>query len=89
MHEFEGPGVVMAIHNLEKSIRSFATSCITYALDEQVDLWFSMKDTISKKYHAYFKDDLRPRKWPAGKADLDKGRRSPTAICSSTTRRRR
>jgi len=56
LHDFNGPGVVMGIHNLEKSIRSFARSCINYALSEKVDLWFSMKDTISKKYHAYFKD---------------------------------
>jgi isocitrate dehydrogenase len=56
VHEFKGPGVVMAVHNLEKSIRSFARSCINNALSEKMDLWFSMKDTISKKYHAYFKD---------------------------------
>jgi isocitrate dehydrogenase len=56
VHEFKGPGVVMAVHNLEGSIRSFARSCISYALSERIDLWFSMKDTISKKYHAYFKD---------------------------------
>jgi isocitrate dehydrogenase len=56
VHDFKGPGVVMSIHNLEKSIRSFARSCINYALSEKTDLWFSMKDTISKKYHAYFKD---------------------------------
>jgi len=56
VHEFQGPGVVMAIHNLEKSIRSFARSCINYALGEKLDLWFSMKDTISKKYHAFFKE---------------------------------
>ena len=56
VHDFKGPGVVMGIHNLEKSIRSFARACITYALDEKVDLWFSVKDTISKTYHAYFKD---------------------------------
>ena len=55
VHEFKGPGVVMGIHNLEKSIRSFARSCINYALSERIDLWFSMKDTISKKYHAFFK----------------------------------
>jgi isocitrate dehydrogenase len=55
VHEFKGPGVVMGIHNLEKSIRSFARSCIHYALSERIDLWFSMKDTISKKYHAFFK----------------------------------
>lgn len=55
VHAFKGPGVVMGIHNLEKSIRSFARSCIHYALSERIDLWFSMKDTISKKYHAFFK----------------------------------
>ena len=56
LHDFKGPGVVMGIHNLEKSIRSFARACITYALSEKVDLWFSVKDTISKTYHAYFKN---------------------------------
>ena len=56
IHDFQGPGVVMAVHNLEKSIRSFARSCINYALSEKMDLWFSMKDTISKKYHAFFKE---------------------------------
>jgi isocitrate dehydrogenase len=55
VHDFKGPGVVMGIHNLEKSIRSFARACITYALSERIDLWFSMKDTISKKYPAFFK----------------------------------
>jgi isocitrate dehydrogenase len=56
VHDFKGPGVVMGIHNLEKSIRSFARSCVNYALAEKIELWFSMKDTISKTYHAYFKD---------------------------------
>ena len=56
LHDFKGPGVVMGIHNLEKSIRSFARACITCALSEKVDLWFSVKDTISKTYHAYFKN---------------------------------
>jgi isocitrate dehydrogenase len=56
VHEFAGPGIVMGIHNLEKSIRSFARACITYALSEKIDLWFSVKDTISKRYHSYFKE---------------------------------
>jgi isocitrate dehydrogenase len=55
LHDFKEPGVVMGMHNLEKSIRSFARSCILYALGEKIDLWFSMKDTISKKYHAFFR----------------------------------
>jgi len=56
IHTFDGPGVVMGMHNTEKSIRSFARSCINYALAEKVDLWFGAKDTISKQYHGFFRD---------------------------------
>ena len=56
VHEFKGPGVIMGIHNTEKSIRSFARACISYAVGEKTDLWFGAKDTISKTYHAFFKD---------------------------------
>lgn len=56
IHEFKGPGVIMGMHNTEKSIRSFARSCINYALSEKVDLWFGAKDTISKQYHGFFRD---------------------------------
>lgn len=55
VHEFKGPGITMGIHNTDKSITSFAQSCINYAISEKVDLWFAVKDTISKKYHARFK----------------------------------
>jgi isocitrate dehydrogenase len=56
VHEFDGPGVLMGVHNLDRSIRSFAQACIAYALGEQVDIWFAAKDTISKTYHARFRD---------------------------------
>lgn len=56
VHEFKGPGIVQGQHNLEDSITSFAHSCFKYALDTQQDLWFSTKDTISKKYDHTFKD---------------------------------
>lgn len=56
IHDFRGRGVIMGIHNLEGSIRNFALSCIDYALSEKVDLWFGAKDTISKKYHGFFRD---------------------------------
>lgn len=56
IHDFKGRGVIMGIHNLEDSIRNFALSCINYALSEGVDLWFGAKDTISKKYHGFFRD---------------------------------
>ena len=56
VHDFAGPGVVQGMHNLNASIESFAHSCFTYALDTKQDLWFSSKDTISKKYDHTFKD---------------------------------
>jgi isocitrate dehydrogenase len=56
IHEFTGSGILQGIHNTDKSIRSFATSCFIYALDQKVDLWFSSKDTISKTYDARFRE---------------------------------
>ena len=54
--EFPSAGVIQINHNLEQSILSFARACFTYALAEKIDLWFSTKDTISKKYDAGFRD---------------------------------
>ena len=56
VHDFAGAGVVQGMHNLDASIESFAHSCFKYALDTNQDLWFSTKDTISKKYDHRFKD---------------------------------
>ena len=55
VHEFDGPGIVQGIHNLDASIESFARACMKYALDLHQDLWFSTKDTISKTYDGRFK----------------------------------
>ena len=43
-------------YNKDSSIYSFARSCFQYAVDTKQDLWFSTKDTISKKYDHTFKD---------------------------------
>ena len=56
VHEYAGPGIAQGIHNLDSSIESFAHSCFKFALDTKQDLWFSTKDTISKKYDHRFKD---------------------------------
>jgi isocitrate dehydrogenase len=71
VHEFRGPGVVMGMHNIESSIRSFARACLNYAVSEKVDLWFGAKDTISKTYHARFKDIFREEA-DARRADLER-----------------
>lgn len=49
-------GVVLGMHNTDKSIESFARSCFNYALEVKQDLWFATKDTISKTYDHRFKD---------------------------------
>ena len=57
IHEFtESGGIIQGLHNLDKSIQSFARACFNYALDTNQDLWFATKDTISKKYDHRFKD---------------------------------
>ncbi len=55
VYDFECDGVLQAQYNKDTSIRSFAHSCFKYALDTKQDLWFSTKDTISKKYDQTFK----------------------------------
>ena len=55
IQELTGPGVLQGMHNTDKSIRSFANSCFQYAISTKQDVWFSTKDTISKKYDGRFK----------------------------------
>lgn len=56
IREFKTPGVIQGLHNIDKSIESFARSCFNYALSMKQDLWFAAKDTISKTYDHRFKD---------------------------------
>lgn len=57
IHNFDGTaGVIQGLHNLDKSISSFARCCFNYALDTKQDIWFASKDTISKIYDHRFKD---------------------------------
>lgn len=59
IHEFKEAGIIQGMHNLNKSIESYARSCFSYALDTKQDLWFATKDTISKKYDHTFKDIMQ------------------------------
>ncbi len=59
IHQFDGPGVILGMHNIDDSIASFARACFNFALDQKQDLWFATKDTISKKYDHRFKDIFR------------------------------
>ncbi|MBE6622787.1 MAG: NADP-dependent isocitrate dehydrogenase [Ruminococcaceae bacterium] len=55
VYDFECAGVLQSQYNKDSSIISFAHSCFRYAIDTKQDLWFSTKDTISKKYDQTFK----------------------------------
>lgn len=56
IHDFATDGIIQGMHNIDKSIASFARACFNYALDLRQDIWFATKDTISKKYDHRFKD---------------------------------
>ena len=56
IHDFDQPGVIQGMHNVDSSIEGFARSCFEYALSTRQDLWFASKDTISKIYDHRFKD---------------------------------
>jgi isocitrate dehydrogenase len=54
--EFPGPGVAMAMYNLDDSIRDFARASMNYALARGYPLYLSTKNTILKVYDGRFKD---------------------------------
>lgn len=56
IHDFPSSGIIQGQHNIDDSIENFAKSCFHFALETKQDLWFSTKDTISKKYDRRFKD---------------------------------
>ncbi|XP_065287837.1 isocitrate dehydrogenase [NADP] cytoplasmic-like [Dermacentor albipictus] len=57
VHEFQGTGgVAMAMFNTDKSIKDFAHSSFKFALQRELPLYLSTKNTILKKYDGRFKD---------------------------------
>ena len=53
---FPGPGIALAMYNLDKSIEGFARSCFNYGLIKKWPVYFSTKNTILKIYDGRFKD---------------------------------
>ena len=57
VHEFDGAGgCAMAMFNTDESIRGFARSCMTVAINKGWPLYLSTKNTILKAYDGRFKD---------------------------------
>ena len=53
---FPAGGVAMTMYNLDSSIRDFARSCMSFALQRKWPLYMSTKNTILKAYDGRFKD---------------------------------
>jgi len=54
--EFPGPGVALAMYNLDESIRDFARASFRYGLARNYPVYLSTKNTILKAYDGRFKD---------------------------------
>ncbi|KAL3640111.1 hypothetical protein CASFOL_015079 [Castilleja foliolosa] len=56
VYDFKGPGVALAMYNVDESIRAFAESSMAMAFGKKWPLYLSTKNTILKKYDGRFKD---------------------------------
>lgn len=56
VYDFDGPGVALAMYNVDKLIKDFAESSFKLALDRKLNLFLSTKNTILKRYDGRFKD---------------------------------
>lgn len=56
VYDFPGPGVALAMYNLDNSIRDFARACFNYGLQRGYPVYLSTKNTILKAYDGRFKD---------------------------------
>src|SRR5271166_4636343 len=54
--DFPGPGIAMAMYNLDQSIRDFARASLRYGLERGYPVYMSTKNTILKNYDGRFKD---------------------------------
>jgi isocitrate dehydrogenase len=56
VYDFPGPGVALAMYNLDESIRDFARASMRYGLNRNYPVYLSTKNTILKAYDGRFKD---------------------------------
>ncbi|MFG3495311.1 NADP-dependent isocitrate dehydrogenase [Streptomyces sp. NPDC047928] len=54
--DFPGPGVALAMYNLDDSIRDFARASFRYGLARDYPVYLATKNTVLKKYDGRFKD---------------------------------
>ncbi|KAJ4974509.1 hypothetical protein NE237_007683 [Protea cynaroides] len=56
VYDFKGPGIALAMYNVDESIRAFAESSMSMAFKKKWPLYLSTKNTILKIYDGRFKD---------------------------------
>ena len=56
VYEFPGPGVALAMYNLDDSIRDFARASFRYGLARDYPVYLSTKNTVLQAYDGRFKD---------------------------------
>jgi isocitrate dehydrogenase len=56
VYDFPGPGIALAMYNLDSSIRDFARASMRYGLERGYPVYLSTKNTILKRYDGRFKD---------------------------------
>jgi isocitrate dehydrogenase len=54
--DYPGPGVALAMYNLDSSIEEFARASLRYGLERKYPVYLSTKNTILKAYDGRFKD---------------------------------
>lgn len=72
IYDYKSSGVVMGMYNTDASITEFARSCFLYALDKNINIFFSSKNTILKAYDGRFKDIMQEVFESQFKAEFDK-----------------
>ena len=70
--DFPGPGVALAMFNLDKSIRDFARATFNYGLNRKYPVYLSTKNTILKAYDGRFMDIFQETFDKEFKAEFDK-----------------
>jgi isocitrate dehydrogenase len=53
--DYPGPGVALAIYNLDESFREYARACLSYGIARGLPVVFSTKNTVLKLYDECFK----------------------------------
>jgi isocitrate dehydrogenase len=69
--QFSGGGVALGMYNFDDSIRDFARTSMRYALNREMPLYMSTKNTILKAYDGRFKDLFQEIFESEFKADFD------------------